>query len=141
MSAMRRILVASIAGADQPWIVAPVAQLARESSATVTVLCVDDVESQRFETLPRGELLEQARRTAEQAAAALGAEGIEAEVAIRSGRASAAVMAYADETDADLIVVGSSTRGPVVERLLGSLPLALLQRSDRKVLVVTEPGG
>jgi nucleotide-binding universal stress UspA family protein len=43
--------------------------------------------------------------------------------------------------EADLIVVGSSTRGRLAERLLGSVPLSLVQRSRRPVLVVTEPQG
>jgi nucleotide-binding universal stress UspA family protein len=37
-------------------------------------------------------------------------------------------------------VVGSSHRSRVAARLLGSVPLSLVQRSRRPVLVVTEPG-
>ena len=48
-------------------------------------------------------------------------------------------MSFADEQQADLIVVGSSTRPAVAERLLGSVPLELIKRSARPVLVITQP--
>ena len=62
---MKRILIVSTADVDEPWLTGPAAQLATETGAEVTVLAVDDVESQRFEALPREEHLERARRTAQ----------------------------------------------------------------------------
>ena len=50
------------------------------------------------------------------------------------------MIACADELTADLIVVGSLSRGPVAARLLGCLAITLVQRSQRQVMVVTEPG-
>jgi nucleotide-binding universal stress UspA family protein len=41
--------------------------------------------------------------------------------------------------DADLIVVGASTRGRLATALLGSVPLGLVRYSRRPVLVFTEP--
>lgn len=136
---MKRILLVSTAGADEPWLVTPTAQLAEETGAEVTVLAVDDVESQRFTALPRAELLGQAQTTAEQLADLLAETGVAAAPVARSGSAADAAVEFADEIDADLIVVGSSGRQGVVKRLLGSLALELVQRSGRQVLVVTEP--
>jgi nucleotide-binding universal stress UspA family protein len=136
---MKRILLVSTAGADEPWLVSPAAQLAEETGAEITVLAVDDVESQRFTALPRAELVKQAQETAQQMADRLAETGVAATPVARSGPATATTIEFADEIDADLIVVGSSRRGGVVKRLLGSLPLDLVQRSGRQVLVVTEP--
>jgi nucleotide-binding universal stress UspA family protein len=138
---IERILVVAVAAVDQPWLVGPAAQLASETGAQVTVVGVDDVESQRFETLPRTELAQLARAAAEAAADRLAEAGVAAEVAVVSGPAADTVIEVADELDADLILVGGSSRGPVLERLLGSLALDLVQRSGRQVLVVTQPGG
>lgn len=136
---MKRIVLVSTAGADEPWLVTPTAQLAEETGADVTVLAVDDVESQRYAALPRSELLSQAQATAQRLADLLAETGVAATPVARSGPAAAAAAEFADEVDADLIVVGSSGRHGVVKRLLGDLPLALVQRSRRQVLVVTEP--
>ncbi len=137
---MRRILVVSTAGLDEPWLVTPTAQLAEETGAEVTVLAVDDVESQRLTAVPRSELIEQAEATARRLAAGLREAGVEATGVTRSGPAVATAIELAEEIDADLIVVGSSRGRGVVKRLLGSLALDLVQRSGRQVLVVTEPG-
>jgi nucleotide-binding universal stress UspA family protein len=137
---MKRILVVSTAGLDEPWIAQPAAQLAEEAGAAITVLVVDDVESQRFTALPRDELLRQAGVTADRIVEQLAEAGVEATPVARAGPAVATAIEFADEIDADLIVVGSSRRHGVVKRLLGSLALNLVQRSGRQVLVVTEPG-
>jgi nucleotide-binding universal stress UspA family protein len=137
---MKRILIATVAGAHERWLAAPAAQLAGESGASVTALAVDDVESQRFQALPRDELLAAAEREAHELAELVRAEGVEAEALVRSGRAASAVMECADELDADLIVVGAPSRRPVAARLLGSLAITLVERSERQVMVVTEPG-
>ena len=55
--------------------------------------------------------------------------------------ADAAAELAAVEHDADLIVVGGSTRSAVAQRLLGDVPLELVQRSRRPVLVVSAPSG
>ncbi len=136
---MKRILVVSTTGLDEPWLANPVAQLAEETGAEVTALVVDDVESQRFAALPRDELLRQAMVTADQIARHFAEAGLEATPVVRPGPAVETAIEFADEIDADLIVVGSSRRQGVVRRLLGSLALDLVQRSGRQVLVVTAP--
>lgn len=136
---MKRILVVSTAGVDEPWLVGPAAQLASETGAEAHVLAVDDVESQRFETLPRDELLRQAQETAERTAGRLAEHGVAATAVARSGPAAATAIDYAGEVEADLIVVGSSRKPGMMRRLIGSLPLDLVRHSGRQVLIVTEP--
>lgn len=137
---MKRILVVSTPGRDEPWLVAPTAQLAEETGAEVTVLVVDDIESQRFTAVPRAEVIGDAGTTAQRIADGLRDAGIDATPVTRAGPAAPTAIEYADSIGADLIVVGSSRRHGVVQRLLGSLALDLVQRSGRQVLVVTEPG-
>lgn len=136
---MKRILVVSTAGIDEPWIAQPAAQLAEETGAEVTVLVVDDVETQRFAALPRDELLRQASVTADLIVEHLAEAGVEATPVARAGPAVQTAIEFANEIDADLIVVGSSRRQGVVKRLLGSLALDLVQRSGRQVLVIAAP--
>ena len=57
------------------------------------------------------------------------------------GRPLQAIMDFADQQRADLVVAGSSSRPAVAERLLGSVPLDLIEKSSRPVLVVTHPHG
>jgi nucleotide-binding universal stress UspA family protein len=133
---MKQILVVTTADGDATGLVGPVAQLAEETGAAVTVLVVDDVESQRFATLPREELLREAGEGADRLVAQLAAAGVEATPIARSGAAADAAIELAEQIDADLLVVESSPRRGVVERLLGSLALDLINRSGRQVLVV-----
>jgi nucleotide-binding universal stress UspA family protein len=134
-----RVLVVVPAGHDGSLLAGPAAQLARESGGTVMVLGVDDVESQRFEPIPRSELSELAEHSAQATAERLRAEGVTTEVTIRSGPAQKVAMDVAEELDADLIVVGAGSRGPMMGRLLGNLPMDLVRRSGRQVLVVADP--
>lgn len=136
---MKRVLVVCPAGAEEPWVVGATAQLARETQAEVVVLGVDDVESQRFETMPRSDLADQARRAAEQFADRLSEEGVSARVEVRSGPAADSAIELANELDSGLIVVGAGNRGRVLGRLLGNLSMDLVQRAGRQVLVVSEP--
>ena len=136
---MERILVVIEPQLEAPWVVDAAAELARETGGEVTLLAVDDVESQRFSTLPRSEVVENVRRSAERAADRLREFGLPANAEVRSGQAADAVLEAADALDAALIVVSGSPRTPVVQRLLGSLALELVRRAARQVLVVTPP--
>ena len=139
---VNRIVLACVAGQDQPWLAEAAAELARELEATVSVVAVDDAESQRFEARPRDELIEAARDTAGRLAGLLAERGVGADTHVRAGRGAGPVIAFADEVEADLIVVGAAGRDTgVVGRLLGSLPIELVKEAGRQVLVVTDPGG
>ena len=138
---MERIVLAANAEADQPWVADAAAQLAEETGAQVAVVSVDELETEKLAPLPREHYRQRAERAATQTAERLEARGVSASRTVRSGRALDEIIAFADEQDADLIVVGSSTRGRLASALLGSVPLGLVRESRRPVLVVTEPGG
>jgi nucleotide-binding universal stress UspA family protein len=134
-----RIVLAVKPGTDQPWITDAVARLARQTGASVAVVAVDHVELERFSPAPRTVFVQSARESADLAAQRLTAAGIDADATVRSGRPLEGTLAFAEDQQADLIVVGASTRPAVAERLLGSVPLELIKRSARPVLVITHP--
>jgi nucleotide-binding universal stress UspA family protein len=134
-----RIVLAVKPDADQPWIAEAAARLARQTGATVAVVAVDAVELERFSAAPRAVFVQGAQRAVEVAAERLAEAGITATTAVLPGRTLERIMEFADAERADLIVVGASTRPAVAERLLGSVPLELIKRSSRPVLVVTHP--
>jgi nucleotide-binding universal stress UspA family protein len=136
---LRTIVYAVSAAADQPWAADAVAQIARETGARVAVVSADDIETEMLSSLPRGEHQRIADEAATRAVGRLREDGVEATKTVLAGPALEQILAFADQKDADLIVVGSSTRSRLAARLLGSVPLSLVQRSRRPVLVVTEP--
>ena len=56
---------------------------------------------------------------------------------MRPGAAVTGVLLYAEEKNADVIVCGASTKGRVARRVLGSVPVELIGRARRPVLVIT----
>lgn len=59
---------------------------------------------------------------------------------LKAGRSVArAIVEYADEIDADLIVIGMRSLGTVTTALLGSTCRAVLKRTTRPTLVVHAP--
>ena len=56
---------------------------------------------------------------------------------MRAGLVVPGLLLYAEEKDADVIVCGASTKGRVASRVLGSVPVELIQRARRPVLVIT----
>jgi nucleotide-binding universal stress UspA family protein len=73
---------------------------------------------------------------AAEAAATLRAAGFEARPEVRSGSPGQAVVAFAREEDADLVVMGSHGRTGVARLLLGSVARYVLHHSSCSVLVV-----
>jgi nucleotide-binding universal stress UspA family protein len=136
---MQRIVVAAKAGAQELWLADAAAELAQQTGAGVTVVSFDGVDMEALSPLPRSEYADQARDSAELVARRLADDGAAADVQVRSGRPVPGVLIAAEELDADLIVVGASTRGRVAKRLLGDTALELVQRSKRPVLVVSPP--
>lgn len=133
------IVLAANAEADQPWVADTTAALAKQTGASVAVVSVDELETQALAPMPRSVYVERAEHAARTAAERLAAAGVDVTHAVRSGAALGAILDFAEEQRADLVVVGSSTRRGISERLLGSVPLALIEKSPRPVLVVTQP--
>ena len=136
---MERIVVAAKAGGDQPWVADAAAELAQQTGASVAVVSVDGVELEALAPMPREEYARAARESAEALAERLRAAGVEASAETRAGRVVPGILVFAEEQEADLIVVGATTRGRVAQRLLGDVPLELVNRSRRPVLVVSPP--
>ena len=64
--------------------------------------------------------------------------GVAVDTELLSGKPAKSIVNYADETGADLIVVGRRGRSGVRERLLGSITERVLRRSGQPVLTVPE---
>jgi nucleotide-binding universal stress UspA family protein len=138
---MQRIVVAAKAGEDQPWLADAAAQIAQQTGARVHVVSVDGLELEALSTVPRSELEALARQAADGMVAHLKEAGIDAAGEVRAGRIVRGILLFAEEHEADVIVCGASMRGPVATKILGSVPLELVQRSRRPVLVITPPHG
>jgi nucleotide-binding universal stress UspA family protein len=136
---MKVIVVAAKAGADQEWLADSAADVALQTGAKATVVSVDGVEVEALSPMPRSEFTEAARASAEALANRIRAAGVEATAETRPGQVVRGILLYAEEQDADLIVVGATGRGRIAQRLLGAVPLELVRRSRRPVLVVSAP--
>jgi nucleotide-binding universal stress UspA family protein len=101
---------------------------------------VDEVELERLAPAPRSLYLERAAEAAQAAADRLAAAGITVTTTVLAGRPLDRILEHAERERADVIVVGASDRSIVAERLLGSVPLALIERSSRPILVIPQPG-
>ena len=136
---MKRIVVAAKAGADQPWLADAAANLAEEIGADVAVVSFDGLELEAFSTLPRSELAKGAEAAANAVAERIRSAGVTAHAEHRSGPVVRGVLVFAEEQEADLIVVGATTRGRVARRMLGTVTTRVIERSRRPVLVITPP--
>ncbi|MEU4428278.1 universal stress protein [Actinoplanes sp. NPDC024001] len=135
-----RIVLAANPEADQPWVTDAAADLVRQTGASVAVVAVDELETEHLAPMPRSVYTERAERAAQAATRRLADAGIEAtQTVVLPGRPVDQIIRYAEEQSADLIVVGSSARPLVAQRLLGSVPLSLIEKAGRPVLVVTHP--
>jgi nucleotide-binding universal stress UspA family protein len=137
---MERIVVAVKAGADQPWVADAAVQLAKQTGAGVNVVSVDGVDVEMLSPLPRSAYAQNARESADKTAELIKEQGVEATADTRSGKVVPGILLYAEEQDADVIIVGASTLGRVARRILGNVPLELVERSRRPVLIVSAPG-
>ena len=134
---MERIVVAAKEGADQPWLADAAAELAQQTGAAVSVVSLDGLDVEALSPTPRSEFRELAEQTVNGILEHLAAAGVEAEGDVRAGLVTPGILLYAEEKDADVIVCGASTKGRVARRVLGSVPVALIQRARRPVLVIS----
>jgi nucleotide-binding universal stress UspA family protein len=133
--------MAAKAGREQAWLADATAELSQQTGAEVFVVSVDGLELEALSPTPRDEFVALARQSIDQAVARLRAAGVTAEGAVRSGAVVRGVLLYAEEENADLIVCGASTKSAMARRVLGSVPVELISRSRRPVLVITPPSG
>jgi nucleotide-binding universal stress UspA family protein len=130
------LVLALNAELPQEWVVDATADFATKTGATVAVVCVDEVQLERLAPVPRSVFVSRAEEAASQALQRLRDAGIDATSTVLQGLARDLVLAFAEEQDADLVVVGASDRAPLATRLLGSVPLELLARATRPLLVI-----
>jgi nucleotide-binding universal stress UspA family protein len=137
---MQRIVVAAKAGADEPWLADAAASLAEQTGAAVSVVSVDGLDVEMGSTMPRSEYAARAQRSADAVSGRIRDAGREVDAHTRPGKVVPGVLMFAEEHEADLILVGASKRGPVAKRLLGDVSLELVRRSRRPVMVIAPPG-
>ena len=137
---MQRIVVAAKAGVDEPWVADAAADLASQTGAAVYVVSVDGLEMEGLSPMPRSEFIALAQRSVDGMLERLRAGGVENVTGeVRPGKVVPGILLFAEEHDADLILVGASRRGAVARRVLGDVPLELVSRSRRPVLVISNP--
>jgi nucleotide-binding universal stress UspA family protein len=136
---MQRIVVAAKAGSDQPWLADAAAELAQQTGAGVSVVSVDGLDVEALSPTPRSEFREAAQRAVDGFVERLGKAGVQAEGEVRPGQVARGVLLFAEEKEADAIVVGASTKGRMASRILGNVPVELIQRARRPVIVISAP--
>ena len=133
------LVLALNAELPQDWVVDGTARFAASTGATVAVVSVDEVQLERLAPVPRSVYVGRAQEAATAAVQRLQAAGIEATATVLHGLARDLVLAFAEQQDADVVVVGASDRPPLASRLLGSVPRDLVQRAPCPVLVLPVP--
>ncbi|KDE58848.1 universal stress protein UspA [Halostagnicola sp. A56] len=115
--------------------------LAKSVDATVFALTVVEPSSPlSFGVEEVNELNEAASRLVEETReVADGADGLEVRVDVLRGEPSDAILEYAAEIDADLLVVGQGSAGGIAETLLGSTAERLSQRTTTPMTIVPPP--
>jgi nucleotide-binding universal stress UspA family protein len=136
---MQRIVVAAKAGSDQPWLADAAAELAQQTGAAVSVVSVDGLDVEALSPTPRSEFREAAQKAVDGFVERLNAAGVQADGEVRPGAVARGILLFAEEKEADAIVVGASTKGRVARRVLGSVPVELIQRARRPVIVISPP--
>lgn len=125
---MRRILIATDGSQSAAGAVSVGIDLAAEQGASVTFIHV---------VTPAVTHLVREHEVDLTAAAQLARErGVDADVAIVSGNAADEIVAYADVSDTDLIIVGSRGLSAAASTLLGSVSHDVLHEARRPVLVI-----
>jgi nucleotide-binding universal stress UspA family protein len=136
---MQRIVVAAKAGSDQPWLADAAAELAHQTGAAVSVVSLDGLDMEALSTTPRSEFRDAAQTAVNGFVERLSEAGVNAEGEVRPGKVSRGVLLFAEEKEADAILVGASSKGKVARKVLGSVPVELIQRARRPVIVISPP--
>ena len=139
---MHKILIATDGSPEAREAVEYGLELAEAEHATATLLQV--IPPLDWTQLDRGAVirpipdeLEKRRGIALDEAAVLAEEhGVQVSFEVVAGVPADEIVAYADNHDVDLTVVGSRGRGAVASALLGSVSQAVVHESRRPVLIV-----
>jgi len=136
---MQRMVIATDGSAGAREAVEYGLDLARSGHASATVVYVRQARrplvGDRFYQREISEELRNADDAADHALRIAGELGVEIDVEILEGDPAAQIIELARLRDADLIVLGSRNRGPLVAALLGSVSNDVVTHADRPVLV------
>jgi nucleotide-binding universal stress UspA family protein len=136
---MERILIATDGSAGAREAVEYGLDLARSSNASATVVYVWRARrpfvGDPFDQRDTSEGLRHANDVGDHALQVAADLGVETDVEILEGDPAARIIELARRSDADLIVLGSRNRGPLVAALLGSVSDDVVTHADRPVLV------
>jgi len=84
-------------------------------------------------------VVEAARESLRKVGQPLVARGLVVDLAVRRGGTAAEIVAFAAESDVDLIVMGTHGRGPVAQAFLGSVAQNVVRTAGCPVLTVRAP--
>lgn len=129
-------------GSDQPAVVSHALNVAELADATVHALYVVDEKALDYQTSKSSR--EETRRTrkregksaTENVVEQAENRGIEVVTAIEEGSPAETIVSYADENDADMLVMGTHGRSGVNRYVLGSVTEQVVRTSDVPVLTV-----
>ena len=139
-----RILVPTD-GSEQRPVVAQAMNVAELADATVHALYVVDERALDYQPSESGreETRDARREEGEEAThhiAEAGADrGVEVVTAIEEGKPAKAIVSYADEKDADMVVMGTHGRTGLDHYLIGSVTEKVVRLADVPVLTVPLP--
>ncbi|MGI9622681.1 MAG: universal stress protein [Acidimicrobiales bacterium] len=137
-----RIVVGSDGSETAAHAVARAGELAKVCGASLHIVCgcgtpvVADASMMAVPVALTNETVGQFEEVLEQQAAPLRAEGIDTTVHVETESGSEALLAYAEEISADLIVVGSQGMSGKRRFILGSVPNAVSHHATCSVLIV-----
>ena len=115
--------------------------IAAATDATVYLLAVVPVENPiRFDTSDVAELEEAKERLVDELVEACANVDVHVSGAVRRGRPARAILAFAEERDVDLIVLGRTGRDGVAAPLLGSTTDRVLRGTTIPVMVLPTIG-
>lgn len=117
-------------------------QLAERIEATVHILTVvDPANPLQFDVDDVVELDRAANRIVEETVEAATGREVDVQGAVRRGGPAETILDYAVENEIDMLVIGRTERGGVVETLLGSTADQLVRNASVPVVVVPGSDG
>lgn len=139
---MERLIVAVDGSEGSTAAVDEAVDLAPGLDARVTFVCVRKPPSAMlgypYTERSVGLEFKRARRAIAEALERAAEAGVEAEGEILEGEAADEIVSFADNREADLIIIGSRGRGALAGALLGSVSSDVVQHSNVPVLVAKQ---